>query len=118
MHQHTLPIYDIADALAETLATASRLILTAPTGSGKSTQVPQILLDRGLLGHGDVVVLQPRRLAARLLATRVAEERGGELGAEVGYQVRLEGQSSAATRILYVTEGILLRRLLTSPDLE
>src|SRR5712691_5979723 len=118
MTQHTLPIYDIADALTATLATASRLILTAPTGSGKSTQVPQILLDRGLLGHGEVVVLQPRRLAARLLAARVAEERGEALGATVGYQVRLDGKSSAATRILYVTEGILLRRLLTSPALD
>src|ERR671932_1830336 len=118
MTQPALPIYDIADALAETLATASRLILTAPTGSGKSTQVPQILLERGLLGAGEVVVLQPRRLAARLLAARVAEERGGALGAEVGYQVRLEGKTSPATRIRYVTEGILLRRLLTSPQLD
>src|SRR5215813_1228464 len=117
MIQHLLPIYDIAEALTTTLTTVSRLILTAPTGSGKSTQVPQILLDRGLLGAGEVVVLQPRRLAARLLATRVAEERGEVLGATVGYQVRLDGKSSAATRILYVTEGILLRRLLTSPDL-
>ena len=64
MTQHTLPIYDIADDLAAALTTASRLILTAPTGSGKSTQVPQMLLDRGLLGAGEVVVLQPRRLAA------------------------------------------------------
>ena len=118
MIQDTLPIYDIAEALTATLATASRLILTAPTGSGKSTQVPQILLDRGLLGHGEVVVLQPRRLAARLLAARVAEERGEALGATVGYQVRLEGKRSAATRILYVTEGIVLRRLLTSPALD
>lgn len=113
-----LPIYDIADAIADTLATQSRLVLTAPTGSGKSTQVPQILLDRDLLGMGEVVVLQPRRLAARLLASRVAEERGTPLGAEVGYQVRLDRRSSGATRILYVTEGILLRRLLTSPNLD
>ncbi len=96
----------------------SRLVLTAPTGSGKSTQVPQILLDRGLLGPGMVVVLQPRRLAARLLASRVAEERHSPLGAEVGYQVRFDRQSSDATRILYVTEGILLRRLLSSPNLD
>ncbi len=113
-----LPIYDIADDLADAMSTASRLVLTAPTGSGKSTQVPQILLDRGLLGAGSVVVLQPRRLAARLLASRVAEERGSPLGAEVGYQVRFERQASDATRILYVTEGILLRRLLSSPNLD
>src|SRR6266446_62003 len=118
MTQTSLPIYAIADNLVETCATQSRLILTAPTGSGQSTQVPQILRDRGLLGDGAVVVLQPRRLAARLLATRVAEERDCPLGAEVGYQVRLDGKLSAATRILYVTEGILLRRLLTSPHLD
>jgi ATP-dependent helicase HrpB len=118
MTPSVLPIYDIAPDLVETLTTASRLILTAPTGSGKSTQVPQILLDRGLRGGGEVVVLQPRRLAARLLAARVAEERGVALGTEVGYQVRFDRQTSEATRILYVTEGILLRRLLTSPNLD
>jgi ATP-dependent helicase HrpB len=64
-HCRALPIYDIASDLAEILTKESRLVLTAPTGSGKSTQVPQILLDRGLLGAGTVVVLQPRRLAAR-----------------------------------------------------
>jgi ATP-dependent helicase HrpB len=118
MTQHTLPIYDIADTLVETLARESRLILTAPTGSGKSTQVPQILLDRGLLGAGEIVVLQPRRLAARLLAARVAEERNTSLGTEVGYQVRFDSRVSASTRIRYVTEGILLRRLLTEPNLD
>jgi ATP-dependent helicase HrpB len=118
MTQRSLLIYDIADHLVKTLARQSRLILTAPTGSGKSTQVPQLLLDHGLLGAGDVVVLQPRRLAARLLATRVAEERGSPLGTEVGYQVRFDAKSSDTTRLLYVTEGILLRRLLTSPHLD
>jgi ATP-dependent helicase HrpB len=118
MTQTVLPIYALADDLIAAYTTQSRLILTAPTGSGKSTQVPQILLDRGVLGDGEVIVLQPRRLAARLLAVRVAEERGCALGAEVGYQVRLEGKISPATRIHYVTEGILLRRLLTSPHLD
>jgi ATP-dependent helicase HrpB len=114
----SLPIYEIADQLTHLLTTESRLVLTAPTGSGKSTQVPQILLDHQILGSGEVIILQPRRLAARLLAARVAEERREPLGATVGYQVRLERRVSAATRILYVTEGILLRRLLTSPTLD
>src|SRR5919198_2724325 len=118
MTQTSLPIYALAADLVAACTTQSRLTLTAPTGSGKSTQVPQILLDGGVLGDGEVVVLQPRRLAARLLAARVAEERGEALGATVGYQVRLEGKHSAATRILYVTEGIVLRRLLTSPALD
>ena len=118
MHQQDLPIYDIASDLAEILATESRLILTAPTGSGKSTQVPQMLLDQGLLGEGEAVILQPRRLAARLLASRVAAERSVQLGTEVGYQVRLDSRVSDQTRIRYVTEGILLRQLLSSPALD
>lgn len=113
-----LPIYDIRDALLRSLEINPRLIVEAPTGSGKSTQVPQMLLDSGLSGDGEVVVLQPRRLAARLLARRVAEERGVTVGGEVGYQVRFEQVVSASTRIRYVTEGVLLRQLLTDPDLK
>lgn len=93
------------------------MILRAPTGSGKSTQVPQILRDAGLSGDGLIIVLQPRRLAARMLAARVAHEREGSLGQEVGYQIRLDNISGPATRILYVTEGILLRRMLADPSL-
>jgi ATP-dependent helicase HrpB len=118
MTQHTLPIYTIVNDLVQAFQTTPRLVITAPTGSGKSTQVPQMLLEHGLLGTGEVVILQPRRLAARLLAARVAEERGLPLGSEVGYQVRFDRTASEATRILYVTEGILLRRLLTSPNLD
>ncbi len=112
-----LPIYDLDEEIVCALRTGNRLILEAPTGSGKSTQVPQILLDGGVLGEGMCIVLQPRRLAARMLAKRVAEERGARLGGEVGYRIRLDDVSSAETRILYVTEGILLRRMLADPEL-
>ena len=112
-----LPIHSIRNELTATLQRARRIILTAPTGSGKSTQVPQMLLDSGALGAGKVVVLQPRRLAARLLAKRVAEERGVPLGGEVGYQVRLESVCGPKTRIHFETEGILLRQMLTQPAL-
>jgi ATP-dependent helicase HrpB len=107
-----LPIYEIEQELVARLRTQRRLILSAPTGSGKSTQVPQMLLDHGLLGNGQVVVLQPRRLATRMLAGRVASERKAELGREVGYQIRLENVTSEATRIRFVTEGVLLRQMV------
>jgi ATP-dependent helicase HrpB len=112
-----LPILELRDRLAPALETHRRLILQAPTGSGKSTQIPQYLLDLGLLGDGQVLILQPRRIAARLLATRVAQERHGKLGDEVGYQIRLDDISSKATRIKYITEGILLRQILNNPSL-
>ncbi len=110
-----LPIYDIEDALLDALKTHTRLIIQAPTGSGKSTQVPQMLLTNGVLGDGEAVVLQPRRIAARMLGSRVAEELGTGLGEIVGYQVRFEKAVSPRTRIRYVTEGILLRRMIDDP---
>ncbi len=112
-----LPIYEIEAEIISRLKSGRRLILSAPTGSGKSTQVPQMLLKHGLLGKGQVVILQPRRLAARLLASRVARELGVELGREVGYQVRFENCVSAATRIKFETEGILLRQQIQDPAL-
>jgi ATP-dependent helicase HrpB len=116
-----LPIYELAAEIAAALTDgdgSGRLVLQAPTGSGKSTQVPQILLDHGVLKRGEsVLVLQPRRLAARLLGNRVAAERRGRVGDEVGYQVRFENRTGAATRIHYLTEGILVRRLLDDADL-
>ncbi len=115
-----LPIYEVEEALVEALRgqpERPRLVLEAPTGSGKSTQTPQMLLDRGLLGLGQAVVLQPRRVAARMLARRVAEERGCRVGEEVGYQVRFENHAGPGTRIRYVTEGVLLRQILEDPSL-
>ena len=112
-----LPIHAIRNDLAAALKRSRRIILTAPTGSGKSTQVPQMLLDLGALGAGKAVVLQPRRLATRLLAKRVAEERGGPLGGEVGYQIRFESVCGPETRIHFETEGILLRQMLSEPKL-
>ncbi len=112
-----LPIYDIEQELVARLKANRRLILQAPTGSGKSTQVPQMLLKHGLLGTGQVVTLQPRRLAARLLAARVAHELGTPLGKEVGYQIRFENVTSRETRIKFVTEGIVLRQMIQDPTL-
>ncbi len=112
-----LPIYELEAALVGAVRETGRLLLQAPTGSGKSTQVPQMLLRHGFLDAGQVVVLQPRRLATRLLARRVAAELGVALGQEVGYQIRLESRVSAATRIRFVTEGVLLRQMSFEPRL-
>lgn len=113
-----LPIYEIENEIVSRLREGDRLILSAPTGSGKSTQVPKILLNHGLLGSGQAVVLQPRRLAARMLASRVAEEMNVRLGQEVGYQIRLDNVTSRNTRIRFVTEGVLLRQMLDDAELK
>ena len=76
-----------------------------------------MLLDNGLLGDGQVKILQPRRLPTRMLASWVAQARGVKVGGEVGYQMRLDNVVSAATRICYVTEGVLLRQMLGDPQL-
>src|SRR5262245_46025825 len=115
MDRLDLPIFEIEQELCATVAVHKRLVLTAPTGSGKSTQVPQMLLDHGLLGRGQVKILQPRRLPTRMLASWVAESRKVKLGGEVGYQMRLDTVISGATRICYVTEGVLLRQMLAEP---
>lgn len=118
MDRRELPIFEIERELLAQARTHRRLIVRAPTGSGKSTQIPQMLLDAGLLGRGRAVILQPRRLPTRLLAARVAAERGVKLGSEVGYQIRFENVAGGDTRILYETEGVLLRQLLSNPRLD
>ncbi|HLP77233.1 MAG TPA: helicase-related protein, partial [Candidatus Paceibacterota bacterium] len=117
MPETSLPIWEIHSQIIDALRSGNRLILSAPTGSGKTTQVPQMLLQSGLLDKGQVVILQPRRLAARLLAARVAQELGVKLGREVGYQIRFENVTSPETRIRFVTEGILLRQMIDDPNL-
>ena len=111
-----LPIYEIERNLITGLKTNRRLVIQAPTGSGKSTQVPQMLLGHDLTS-GQIVVLQPRRIAARMLASRVSQEMGVRLGGKVGYQIRFEDRSSIDTRIKYITEGILLRQMLSDPEI-
>lgn len=115
-----LPIFELKESLTAALRDPAvpNLLIKAPTGSGKSTQVPQFVLDSGILGPDKrAVVLQPRRIAARMLAARVARERDARLGQEVGYQVRFENATSSATRIAYLTEGVMLRQFLDDPML-
>lgn len=115
----SLPIEEIRGELMEALRVPSpRILLKAPTGSGKSTGVPPMMDDAGLGDRGLIVVVQPRRMAARLLARHVARLRGVELGKEVGYAVRFERYISSRTRIAYVTDGVLERWLTEWPSLE
>ncbi len=157
----SLPIEELRDEIIASLKTRNRLIIEAPTGSGKSTQVPQFLLERDLLERplskltvaseaseasqaqhssfqeelentsigatyqfpagaevskrSRVIILQPRRLAARMLAARVSQERGTKLGHEVGYCIRHDLCYNKETKLLFVTEGILLRQMLEDP---
>src|SRR5262245_34284091 len=113
-----LPIDAVRPQLVEALREHRCAVLRAPTGAGKTTRVPPALLDAGLAGSGAIVMLEPRRVAARAAARRMAEERGTELGGEIGFQVRFERRASRATRILVLTEGLLVRRLVDDPLLE
>ena len=113
-----LPIDPLLPAVVEALRAQPTLVLEAPPGAGKTTRVPRALLDAGMAEKGEIVVLEPRRLAARMAARRVAEELGESVGGTVGYQVRFEDVSSARTRVRFVTEGVLGRKLLASPTLD
>lgn len=113
-----LPIDEVLPQLLAALRESPSVVLKAPTGAGKTTRVPPAVLDAGLAGNGAVFMLEPRRIAARASARRIAYERGVRLGDEVGYRVRFDEQVSAATRMHVVTDGILLRRLQSDPFLE
>ena len=115
----SLPIDEVLNQIGESLAETPRLVLEAPPGAGKTTRVPWFLARRQhLAGAGKVLVSEPRRIAARLAAERVATEIGEKLGHTIGYSVRLEQVQGPHTRVLYVTDGVLLKRLVDDPRLE
>jgi ATP-dependent helicase HrpB len=113
----TLPIDSLLPQIVASLHRIPNLVLQADPGAGKTTRVPPALLEAGLLGDGECWVLEPRRLAARLAAARVADELGEALGQRAGYAVRFEQKVSKVTRLRFVTEGLLLRRLQGDPNL-
>ncbi len=113
-----LPIDDVLPQAIQALRSHVNLVLKAPTGAGKTTRVPGALLNAGLAERGTIVMLEPRRLAARADARRMAHERNLRLGDLVGYQVRFDRVAGPNTRILVVTPGILLQRLHHEPFLE
>lgn len=112
-----LPVTSILPELCSVLASSATAVLSAPPGSGKTTLAPLALLDQAWLRGKRIVMLEPRRLATRASASRMASLLGGEVGETVGYQVRFDRRVSAKTRIEVVTEGILTRRLQQEPDL-
>lgn len=118
MARDPLPIDPLLPEIADRLASHGALVLSAETGAGKTTRVPPALLDAGLAGGKRLVMLEPRRLAARAAARRIAEERDVALGDEVGFHVRFERRAGPRTRLLVVTEGILVRMLQDDPFLE
>ncbi len=110
-----LPVIGHAAEIARHLRDQRRLVLVAETGSGKTTQVPRIIHESGVAGKGRIIVLQPRRLAARSVARRVASEMGGSLGGLVGFRTRYERAESRDTRVLFVTDGLFVRMAQSDP---
>ena len=114
----TLPILEQISTIRSTLLSHNRLILQAPPGAGKTTAVPLALLDEPWLESKQIIMLEPRRIAARSAASRMAQLLGESVGRRVGYQIRSEKKLSQETKILVVTEGILTRMLQNDPSLE
>jgi ATP-dependent helicase HrpB len=113
-----LPIHAVIEPLKAVLAAGNAAVLAAPPGAGKTTVVPLALLDEAWLGGGKVLVLEPRRLAARAAAERMATSLGQETGETVGYRTRLQSRIGPGTRIEVITEGVFTRMILEDPGLE
>ncbi|MBB2202929.1 ATP-dependent helicase HrpB [Gluconacetobacter tumulisoli] len=113
-----LPVAEVLPALRDSLVRVPGAVLVAPPGAGKTTTVPLALLDAPWRGDGRIVMLEPRRLAARAAAQRMAGLLGEDAGGLVGYRTRLESAVSERTRIEVVTEGLMVRRLLSDPTLD
>ncbi|MFZ4799668.1 MAG: DEAD/DEAH box helicase, partial [Bacteroidia bacterium] len=116
--QYHLPVADIIDEVKNHLTNNNTLIVNAPPGAGKSTLLPLTLLDENWLAGKKIIMLEPRRLAAKTIATRMAELWGDKVGETIGYRIRFENRVSAQTKIEVVTEGILTRMLHTDNALE
>ncbi|TLX60690.1 ATP-dependent helicase [Stutzerimonas nosocomialis] len=114
----SLPIDQALPALRQALRERDEAVLEAPPGAGKTTRVPLALLDEPWLAGRSILMLEPRRLAARAAAERLASELGEKVGERVGYRIRLESRVGPSTRIEVVTEGILARRLQDDPALD
>ena len=112
------PIAELLPGLLRSLAGHPRLVLEAPPGAGKTTQVPLALLEAPWRGDGRILMLEPRRVAARAAAGFMARQRGEAPGETVGYRIRFEAKVSARTRVEVVTEGILTRMVQDDPTLE
>jgi ATP-dependent helicase HrpB len=112
-----LPVHEALPELKAALASSPAAVLVAPPGAGKTTVVPLELLGESWTGGGKVIVLEPRRLAARAAAERMAQTLGEPVGQTVGYRVRMQSRVSAATRIEVVTEGVFTRMVLADPEL-
>lgn len=114
---NVLPVAEVLSQLVQLLAAQNRVILSAPPGAGKSTWLPLQLLQQQALANGQIIMLEPRRLAAKSIAGYLAQQLHEPVGQTVGYQIRHDSCQSAATRLLIVTEGILTRKLQQDPEL-
>jgi ATP-dependent helicase HrpB len=113
----SLPIDAYLPEIVACLERSSALVIAAPPGAGKTTRVPRALYKHGFADEGDILILEPRRLATRLAAARVAEELGERVGETAGYAIRFETVGGPETRIRFLTEGVLSRRIIQDPEL-